>query len=248
MSFTRLHREAVLVGMAITLLIFGVCPLVSAQSSSPHYQVDEAFFGTGGELDAASGQYMAKQSAGELTVGNAIGTQYQMQGGFNTTDVELLELAVNGGTYDLDFLDIANTHFTSVSFAVRNYLSSGYVVRIAGPPPSEPGAGHQLAPLLTPTNPIPGVEQFGINLVDNATPNVGSDPQQFPDASFGYGVAETGYDQPDEFQYLDGDIVASSSKSSGTTIFTVSVIANIANNTPAGSYGGSFSVIVVPTF
>jgi hypothetical protein len=54
------------------------------QSSSSSYQVNEVFFGTGGELNACSGSYCSKQSAGELTVGNTKGTAFQAQAGFNT--------------------------------------------------------------------------------------------------------------------------------------------------------------------
>lgn len=59
---------------------------VLAQSSSTNYKVEESFFGTGGELDASSTNYRAKQAAGETAVGNTASTNFQAQAGFNTTD------------------------------------------------------------------------------------------------------------------------------------------------------------------
>lgn len=237
-------------GVASSLVVAAVlvfAPHAYAQSSSNNYKVEESFFGTGGELEASSPNYKAKQSAGETAVGNASSSEYQFNAGFNTSDAPLLELAVDGGVYDLGVLDAAQARFTSANFSVRNYLSQGYSVQFSGQPPQE-FTGHMLTPIDPLAQSAPGTEQFGINLRDNTTPNVGNEPVQIPDSTFSFAQVVNGYDQPDWFKFVDGDIIAASNKSSGKTSFTISFIANISKDTPAGEYGGSFSVIVTPTF
>lgn len=233
-------------GIALAAFLV-VAPYAYAQSSSPNYRVEESFFGSGGELDATSPNFRAKQSLGELAVGNASSSEYQFNAGFNTSDAPMLEVAVDGGVYDLGVLDAAQPRFTSANFSVRNYLSQGYTVQFAGQPPQEFG-GHTLTPMGVLAQSTPGTEQFGINLRDNTTPNVGNDPVQIPDSSFSFGDAVNGYDQPDWFKFVDGEVIAASNSSSGKTSFTISFIANISKDTPAGEYGGSFSVIVTPVF
>lgn len=238
-------------GTALALVMLGSTPLVAAQqSSSTNYKVNEVFFGSGGELHACSASYCSKQAAGELAIGNMKSSNYQVQGGFNTSDEPILELAVSGGTYDLGTLDAAVTHGAQATFTIRNYLSSGYVVRLAGAlPQMTSGANsHTLAAMSTATTSNVGSEQFGVNLRANTSPSIGADVQQLPDSSFGFGAPASGYSTVNNFKYVDNDVIASSPKSSGTTLYTLAMIANIATSTPAGAYTGHLSVIVIPTF
>lgn len=242
------RKRLAFIGVGCSLLLISITTPVFAQSSSTNYKVEESFFGTGGELDASSTNYKARQSAGELTVGNAASANYQFQGGFNTSDVPLLEFAVNGGTYDLGVLDASAVGSAVASFTIRNYLSSGYVVLVNGAAPSESIGGHVLTPMTVAASSTPGTEQFGINLVDNSNPDIGSNPVQVPDNTFSFGSAMAGYDTANLFKFVDGDIIAFSPKSSGQTNYALSIIANVARGTPAGQYGGRLNVQVVPTF
>jgi hypothetical protein len=232
---------------AAVVLVAAAIP-VSAQSSSTNYKVEETFFGTGGELDAASANYKAKQSAGEAVVGNASSANYQFYGGFNTTDQPLLEFAVNGGVYDLGILDPTVPGTAVAAFTVRNYLSSGYTVLIRGAAPSTSGGLHALAAMNSLAGSTPGTEQFGVNLTANTNPAIGTAVTQSPDSSFGSGAATSDYDTPNQFKFVDGDTIAFSNKSSGQTNYWLSLIANISRDTPAGQYGGSLNIQVVPTF
>lgn len=236
--------------MAVSLIALAVWagPIAHAQSSSTNYKVEESFFGTGGELDASSTNYRAKQSAGETTVGNSASANYQFQGGFNTTDAPLLEVAVNGGTYDMGVLDISSTGAVTATFTVRNYLSSGYVVRLNGQTPTDSVSGHSLDAMSSAAASTPGTEQFGVNLVDNGNPDIGSNPAQVPDSSYSFGTAIAGYDTSNLFKFVDGDTIAMSPKSSGQTNYALSIIANVARSTPSGQYGGHLDLQVIPTF
>jgi hypothetical protein len=245
----RWRRDLTVVGACLVTLMVWAGPIAHAQSSSTNYKVEESFFGTGGELDASSTNYRAKQSAGETTVGNSASANYQFNAGFNTTDQPLLEVAVNGGTYDMGILDYGSTGAVTASFTVRNYLSSGYVVVLTGDPPSvSVPAVHTLAAMSTAATSQPGTEQFGVNLVDNGNPDVGSNVAQVPNSTYSFGTAVTGYDTPNYFKFVNGDVIALSPKSSGQTNYALSIIANTSRSTPAGQYGGHLNVQVVPTF
>jgi hypothetical protein len=233
-------------GVALALLVIGAGPFAAAQSSSDNYQVNEYFFGSGGELEAGSDNYRARQSAGELVVGNSGSPNYQFQGGFTTTDEPLLEVFVDGGTYDMGVLDAAVVHGTSATFSVRSYLSGGYTVALRGDPPAY--EGHTLPPMTALATSSPGTEQFGVNLTANSSPALGADPVQYPDGTFSFGEVVAGYDTSDMFKFVDGDTIAFSLASTGQTAYTLSMIANIAPNTPAGQYAGRLDVIVAPTF
>jgi hypothetical protein len=244
----RWRRELAVLGVSLLALLVWVGPVAYAQSSSTNYMVEESFFGTGGELDASSSNYRAKQSAGETAVGNSASNNYQMQAGFNTTDIPLLEFYVDGGEYDMGVLDMSTTGGVQANFTIRNYLSSGYVVVLNGSPPTLAGASHQLPGMSSAGGSTPGTEQFGVNLADNGNPNIGADPVQVPDATYSFGTAIAGYDTPNLFKFIDGDTIAMSPKSSGQTNYTLSMMANVARETPAGEYGGHLQLQVVPTF
>lgn len=235
-------------GVSIAALILCAVPLAYAQSSSTDYKVEESFFGIGGELDASSSSYKAKQAAGETAVGNAASGSYQLQAGFNTTDIPLLEFYVDGGEYDMGVLDMSTTGAVEADFTVRNYLSGGYIIVLNGKPPTLAGGTHQLPGMAVAASSSPGTEQFGVNVVNNGNPDIGADPVQVPDNTYSFGTATAGYDTANLFKFVDGATIALSPKSSGQTNFTLAMIANVARETPAGEYGGTLQLQVVPTF
>jgi hypothetical protein len=242
--------KQILAAVLLCLLsVFAITPVVqAAQANSSNYGVSEVNFGSGGELHACSTTYCAKQSAGELVVGNTASTNYKAQGGFNTNRDPILEVSVNGGPIDLGLLNEASVKSGSTTFSVRSYPAYGYNVLIDGSTPTNNSDGHVLAPMSTAGVSVPGSEQFGINLRANTSPSVGADVVQIPDSTFGFGTPAAGYNTVNNFKYVAGDTIATSPKSSGQTNFTLSIIANITTNTVAGTYKGRLSVIVVPTF
>jgi len=238
-----------LVTLPLTLMVMVVwAPIALAQqSSSTNYQVNEVFFGTGGELNACSTNYCSKQSAGEMTVGSTSSTNYKAQGGFNTDRQPYLEFIVTNTNTDLGVLSVGSTARTTATFSVKTYLAGGYVVMNQSDPPQSPyPIPHYFASPSSPTASAIGTEQFGINLVSNTSPVAfGADPVQRPDSTYSFGAAATGYNTANFFKYVKGDTVAQSTKSSGETDYTVSYIYNISNVTPEGTY--SFNHILVAT-
>lgn len=222
-----------------------------AQSCSPSYQVNETFFGNGGELSACSTNYCSKQSAGETGVGNTASTNYQAQAGFNTDRVPSLTFIVNNTNADLGILTAGTTATTTAAFSVKTYLASGYVVITESDPPSN--GFHSLQPLSSPTASNSSQEQFGINLVANTTgcsapTNFGANPIQVPDSSFSFGTAASGYNTCGLFKYQKGDTIAQSTQSSGETDYTISYIYNTTSLTPSGAYVLNQVLVATSTF
>lgn len=224
------------------------------QSCSANYGVGETFFGTGG-LDTCPTQgtnaFCAKQSAGELTVGNTSSANYQAQAGFNTDRTPYLEVIFTKSAVDLGVVSDSAASTDTATFRVKSYLSSGYVAQIYGSTPTN--GSYSVATIAAPYTSSPGTEQFGINLVANTTPSVGANPVQDTDsahssAPFGFGAAVANYNTPNQFRYGNGDIIASSAKSSGYTDYTISYLLNISNVTPGGTYVANQSVVVTATY
>jgi hypothetical protein len=245
----RRHILTTLSG-AMALLAIVLAPSVfAAQSSSSNYQVNEVFFGAGGELNACGTAYCAKQSAGEIAAGNAASTAFRTQAGFNTDREPYLAFSVTGGATDIGYLSKFSTTTTTADFAIKTYLASGYVVQVASDPPTSNGVPHQLTPLASPSPPNPGTEQFGINLRLNSSPTTfGADPVQVPDNTFSFGEVATGYDTPDLYKYNKGDVIATSSRSSGETDFRISFIYDISDLTPDGEYVYNGTLVATSTF
>ncbi len=247
----HIHKQVMLAG-AITLCLafIGLSSTASAdQSSSPNYQVNETFFGTGGELNASSTNYSAKQSAGELTVGAMRSTIYSAQAGFNTDREPYIAIAALTPSVDVGVLDVGSVKYGSAQFWVRAYLADGYVVQAYGGPPKI--TSHTLTTSSSLFGSTPGTEQFGINLAVNTSPAIGAAPTQFPDDSgnpFGFGAVDSDYATSNQFRYIDGDVIAGSNRSSSDTTYTISYLFNISPVTPAGTYTMNHSIVATATY
>lgn len=98
----------------------------------------------------------------------------------------------------------------------------------------------------TPAASTAGIEQFGLNLKDNAAPNTGAEP-----SGDNEGVPEADYATADSFAYeTTGAIpLANSSNSPAeTTTFTVSYIVNVDEETESGAYQTSITYICTGNF
>ncbi len=245
----RPMRYAVAIVAAVVAVGMPVSPVLAQQAQSSNFQINEAFFGSGGELNACSGSYCSKQAAGELTVGNTKSGSYQAQAGFNTDRTPYIETAIVGSpTVDLGTLETTTTGAGTAQFYVKSYLASGYVVQIYGTPPTN--SGHLLSPLAGQAL-AQGTEQFGLNLAVNTAPNIGATPVHTPDypsQPFGFGTVDDDYNDPNVFRFVSEDIIASSLSSSGFTTYTISYVANISPITPGGTYVGNNSIVATATY
>lgn len=250
----------------IAVLIVALAPngiVWAQQSSSTNYKLDEQFFGTGGEVDASSSNYRSRQSSGALGVGNVSSTNYDSVLGNVTPDQPYLEMVVTGNAIDLGDLSSTTTSYGSpvggtcgCSFYVRTYLSSQYVVINASNTPPSTSQGYYLTPKSTLGAPSSSatVEEFGMNLVANTVPGTfGANPVNQPDNSFADGYIASGYDTPNQYKFVAGDILARSAATAGNpaigeTDYTVSYIAKKKNTTAAGQYTLNHEIVVVATY
>ncbi len=236
--------------------------IVYGQSSSTNYKIEETFFGTGGEVDANSTSYKARQSAGALGVGNTSSTNYDAVLGSVTPSEIFLEILVTGPDVDLGVLTSATPKYASsqggacnCTFYVRSYLSSNYVVITASQPPTSENSVSLTAKTTqgAPSGST-GVEEFGINLVANTSPGTfGSNPSNDPDSTFADGQAATGYEVTNQYKYVAGDTIARSQATAGNqavgkTNYTISYIAKAKPTTSAGTYKMLHDIVVVATF
>ncbi len=255
------QKLSVLAIFALILPVLSFQPVLFAQSSSPSYRVEESYFGSGGEVNATSASYRARQSAGALGVGTASSPNYRASAGFGTPDTGFLEFVVTGATVSLGTLSdtaastgAAQAGGCNCSFYVRTYLSSAYAVTtMSNPPTSNSGAILTAKTVAGVPSIDENVEEFGINLVDNSSPNIGANPTNQPDSSFADGLAMSGYDTPNNFKYVVGDIIARSpatvgNQAIGLTDYTLSYIAKKRTITRAGAYSMQHDLVVTATY
>ena len=223
-------------GVSLMLAMFMLPGVVFAsQSNSSNYQVNEVFFGSGGELNACGTAYCSKQSAGDLAVGNTASPNYQARAGFNTDRSPYIEFTTSNTNVDLGDTNVSSTNTTTSTFAVKAYLAHGYSVVTASDPPKN--NNYTMQNLAIPSASSSGTEQFGINLVANTSPTTfGADPVQDPGNTFSFGLVSADYSSQNLYKYLKGDSVAYSTSSSSYTRYTISYIFNVSNITPGGAY------------
>lgn len=234
---------------ALALLVIMAVPVtaMAAQSSSSHYQVNEAFFGSGGELHSCSTNFCSKQSAGELAVGATCSSAFCAQAGFNTDRSPYIQFVVDNTNVDLGTLRSNSTKTATAIFAVKAYLSHGYAVINASDPPKN--GNYTMNALSSSTASIVGDEQFGFNLKANTSPvNFGADPQHAPDSTFSFGQVSPGYNTANFYKYNKGDTVAYSTKSSSATTYTASYIFNVSDVTPGGTYTMRHVLVATGTY
>ncbi|HMI09650.1 MAG TPA: hypothetical protein VK497_04640 [Candidatus Saccharimonadales bacterium] len=229
------------------LIVSGSAGTAFAETStSDSYQITETQFGVGSTSQSCSSQYCAKTSIGDMTSGDSKSSGGSAKFGSVTDSEPLLEVIIDPGVSNLGVLTTESTATKTMTVRIRNYLSGGYTLQIMGDPPKY--GGHTLHTPTTPTASSPGTEQFAINASANTTPNVGAGPVQVPSDQMSFGVVNDDYKLPNLFKYVSGSVVAHSPTESGRTDYTISMIVNISNSTPAGHFAGDFSAVVIPVY
>lgn len=215
-----------------------------AARSSATYTIYEDFIGAGGlveESDPSTPTYKLGESIGDTGIGDSSSTSYSTSGGYTTTPDPALTFTVNTSSINFGNLNSTMTATGTATFSVINYTTSGYIVTIDGA--TLTSGGNDINALATPTASAAGTEQFGINLKDNATPNIGAE------ASGGNGAAATNYNAADLYKYVAGDTLANATRNSGQTNFTLSYIVNInIVSTPTGAYSATHTLICTGTY
>ena len=244
--------------MALLLALVLLVPATAfanqtGQTASPHYQLDEVFIGSGGELHACTsgGNYCAKESAGETAVGKTCGTAVCAQAGFNTDRTPYIEMDVANTAVNVGTLSTSGPKWNSqATFTVKAYLAHGYSVVNASPPPTN--GSYTMHTDTSPTASSVGTEQFGMNVVANTSPaSTGADPQYTPDATFSFGLPGAEYGTANQYMYSNQaglNQVAYSNSSSSNTTFTITYVFNISPVTPGGVYTMQHVLVATATY
>lgn len=146
--------------------------------------------------------------------------------------------STDGGNYeDLGTLSPKQTLTDQSQMAVGTNASGGFAITVNGLTLSS--GLHTIDAPTTPSPSILGTNQFGINLVANNSPSVGSNP----DGDSTNAIAAANYSQPNRYMYKDGDVIASSPNVSLIRRFTVSYIINANQNLRAGVYTTTLTYI-----
>lgn len=143
---------------------------------------------------------------------------------------------------DMGELTDNQTLVAKSQMAVGTNASGGFAITVYGTPPAA-GTNVIDTPAM-PTASQPGTNQFGINLVENTFPAVGSNPEGI----WANAVPTSGYNQPNKYMYASGDVVASSPNVSLMKKFTVSYILNSSPSLRAGVYTTTINYIASGRF
>lgn len=148
---------------------------------------------------------------------------------------------VSGNSIDFgDFDPLLTRSATSVMQATTN-AANGYSITVNG------------TTLASGVNTIPacgggcpsttGTGQFGLNLRDNNTPNVGANP-----SGTGSGTFTGNYGTVDQYRFNSGEAVASAGAPTNANTFTSSYIVNIGGAQAAGVYTATMTYVCTASF
>ncbi|NTW61550.1 hypothetical protein HGB24_02600 [Candidatus Saccharibacteria bacterium] len=155
---------------------------------------------------------------------------------------ETLTFTLTSDTVALGTLSTSSTKSGTSTFSVATNASSGYSVAYSGN--TLTSGANTITALSSPTASSTDTKQFGINLKDNSTPNVGSEV-----SGSGSGAAYTGYGTANSFKFnTSGETLATASAATNSNTFTISYIANIDGSTAAGAYSTVLTFVATANF
>jgi hypothetical protein len=148
---------------------------------------------------------------------------------------------ISGNTVDFGIFSPSTPSSGTSVMAASSNATSGYSITVGGN--TLQSGANSITALAAQTASSPGTSQFGLNLVDNATPNVGANRTGDANAN-----PSGNYDDADLFRYVSGDSVASSAQPTDPTAFTVAYLVNVAFKQPAGVYTTTLTYICTATY
>ncbi len=190
---------------------------------------------------------VALSTAQQLTVSGVMPESLVFCVGTSGTDCT----NIAGSSVDLGtFSPVATNSGTSVMSASTN-AGSGYIITINGTTLTSganniPAMGTQSlnsAGCSPSCSSATGTSQFGTNVRDNATPNVGTDV-----SGTGTATGSGGYNTADSFRFFTGDTVAGVGGVTKANLFTNSYIVNVGGDQAAGVYSATMTYICTATF
>jgi hypothetical protein len=148
----------------------------------------------------------------------------------------------------------AATAVASSQMAASTNAGFGYVITINGP--TLTSGGNTIPPMSSATTSTFGVGQFGMNLVVNTTPVIGTAIAPTSNTTNFRALPATGYGTANTFKFTpSGDTIARSDNNTpgspaatDAQIITASYIVNVTGSQPAGNYVSTLIYICTPTY
>jgi hypothetical protein len=193
--------------------------------------------GTGVQVDYGSVK-------GQVTSGIGIETQVPPMLIFCVAEIVSDNCTSTNSNYykDLGVLDSESTLTAQSQMAVGTNATGGFTIMVLGAPMS---AGTNVIDSPTePTPSTPGLDQFGINLVANDSPNIGINPE----GEWANAVPTAEYSTPNMFKFEPGTILAYSPNVSLMKKFTVSYIVNSSDDLNPGVYTTTLTYVATGRF
>lgn len=149
--------------------------------------------------------------------------------------------AATGST--VSFGDFSPGSTSSGTSQMLVYTNAGYGFSVSLYGATMTSGSYTIPALTTQSFAAPGNSQFGMNLRDNSSPNVGSNP-----VGPGTAVIDANYNSPNLFRFVSGDTVVSSPGTSDFRKFTASYITNVSSSQRPGQYNTTISYICLANF
>lgn len=154
---------------------------------------------------------------------------------------EALTFTLSTATIALGTLTTATTGTGSHTMTASTNAGSGYSITYTGS--TLTSGGNTITANASAAASTINSQQFGLNLMANTTPAIGSNV-----SGGGSGTAQTGYSTANQFKFLSGDTVAGSTGPTNTNVFTASYIANINGVTNPGAYTTVLNYVATANF
>lgn len=155
---------------------------------------------------------------------------------------ETLSFEIGSSVVNLNTLSKNSTGVGSSTMTVGTNAQLGYTISYNGT--TLTSGANTITAMSTQTASTQNTKQFGMNLVANTSPVIGTNK-----AGSGNGFAASSYGTANQFKFLtSGDALAYATGPTNDNLFTVSYIANIDSSTAAGVYTSLITYTVTANY
>lgn len=154
---------------------------------------------------------------------------------------ETLTFTLAAATVGLGTLSTSSTGSGTSAMTVSTNATNGYSLTYSGT--TLTSGANTITALASPTASTFNIKQFGLNLMSNTTPAVGTNT-----TGTGTGVPSAGYNTTNLFKFNSGDTIASASVPTNSNTYTASYIANINGVTSPGAYSTVLTYVATANF
>ncbi len=150
-------------------------------------------------------------------------------------------LNISGSGINVGLLEPTTTAIGTSQLLIATNAESGYTISTIGT--TLTAGNFAIDGMTTKAVSAQGTNQFGLNLRSNTTPIGGTDP-----SGPGLGIPSPDYNTPNQFKFVNGDILASNGNASDINKFTASYIVNITDSKEPGIYSTTLTFLALATF